>query len=272
MGPHEFMKRETGMKFLFRTIVAASVLFLLTSMTHPGWREAVSALLVASMLSWVAARSQTRGVPLFLAITGLYYIPQILINIPEGVLFDVVEIGQAPVLMAHGLVVAFVIAGVVAMLFGSSDGNVNDDCEISTRSLTVPGFVWRLAASVVVFIVCYGVAGSLIFPFVEGYYDMRVMPEPLAIASMQVLRACALCATALLVLRLIPRSKDARLLLAVLFPVLGCIALMIPDNELMPPMVRLVHTLEVVPYYTLYGFLLAVWFGPKRQVAAPAHA
>jgi hypothetical protein len=70
-----------------------------------------------------------------------------------------------------------------------------------------------------------------------------------------------------LVLRTLPSRKDARLILATAFPVVGVISLMIPHNDLMPPAVRLVHTLEMLPYYALCGFLFAVWFGPPRAQA-----
>ena len=78
------------------------------------------------------------------------------------------------------------------------------------------------------------------------------------------LRAVLLIFAAYLVSRGIPSRKDARLILATAFPVIGVISLMIPHNDLMPPFVRLVHTAEMVPYYALCGFLFATWFGPPR--------
>ena len=251
------------MKFVIRTLIVSAVLLVLKTSFHPGWKEAVSALLISGVLCWVANRSRTAGVFLVLVLAGLYYVPQILINIPEGVLFDVIDLHQAPLMMAWELVISLVVAVVITTLF-SRDKRASLSYGGMERELTVFGFVWRSTAAVIFFIVSYSVAGMIIFPFVQSYYEMRIMPEPQTIACMQVLRAFALLVTALMVLRVIPDKKSSLLILAVSFPVIGCIALMIPDNDLMPPAIRFVHTLETTPYYALYGLLLAYLFGRRN--------
>lgn len=255
------------MKYIIRTLIAAAVLFVLKASFHPGWREAVSALLISAVLCWVAARSRTAGVNLVIVLAGLYYIPQTLINISEGVLFDVIEIDRAPLMMARELGISLIMAIAVTALF--TRDKVASTSYISQESeLTVFSFTWRLAAVVLVFVICYFTAGLMIYPLVKSYYEMRIMPEPQAIACMQVLRACALLVAALPVLRVIPDKNYARLILAASFPVIGCIAIMIPNNDLMPPAIRFMHTIEMTPYYALYGFLLAYLFGPHNAGAA----
>ncbi len=66
-----------------------------------------------------------------------------------------------------------------------------------------------------------------------------------------------------LLLRNVSNRLDGRLILATALPVTGIIALMLHENDLMPPFVRWVHTLETVPYYALFGLLVAIWFGPR---------
>jgi hypothetical protein len=125
-----------------------------------------------------------------------------------------------------------------------------------------------LAAAAAVFNVCYFAAGMLIFPLVKSYYAARVIPDPGTIAAAQVLRAMVLILAGWLVLRIVPERRDACLILTTAFPVIGVISLMLPPNEIMPPEVRWVHTLEMTPYYALFGLLLAVWFGPPRAIPA----
>jgi hypothetical protein len=75
------------------------------------------------------------------------------------------------------------------------------------------------------------------------------------------------------VLRSVRERRDGFLVLALAFPVLGALAPLLPANDLMPGPVRLVHALETIPYFALYGCLLALWFGSPRSekpVAAPA--
>lgn len=222
------------MNTVLRVLIASTVLFLLESAYHPGWVEAVSALLICAVLCWITACSRASGSELLIALAGIYFIPSMLINIPEGVLFDVIKIGQAPLILARGLGVSLLIALTIVALFRRFEAapglNLNPISE-----LPVLGFVWRLVAAVFLFIICYFAAGILIYPLVKDYYEVRTMPEPEAIVCMQILRAVALLAAARLVLRGVPRPRDARLILAMAFPVIGCIAVMLPANDLMPP-------------------------------------
>jgi hypothetical protein len=256
-------------KFALRTLAASSVLFVLDMALHPSWGllaswdVMVSALLVCTVLCWITERSQASGAELVATLAGFYFVLASVSNIPEGVLFDVIKVGQAPQLMVQQFGVALVIAVVIAVLFGRAKTKPVH-APVWRSDMSIPGLIWRLAASIAIFMICYIAAGMLIFPLVKGYYHLRNMPEPQAMLSMIALRAVILVVAAVLVLRNIPSRRDARLILAIAFPVICVISLMIPHSDLMPPAVRLVHTLEMVPYYTLCGFLFATWFGPPR--------
>ena len=256
------------MRFLARTLVTAAVVFGLGAFPQPSFGHAVAALLVAAVLCLAAACSTASGAELVAVLATLYFVFGTLVNIPEGVLFDVVKVVDAPVAMARELGIAIVLAVTVAAVFGRVRP-AGDRAVISAPFATVPALLTRLAAAVAVFVVCYFVAGMIIFPFVKDYYAGRAMPGPGAIVSMQLLRAVALVATASFLLRTIPSRRHARLVLALALPVLGAIAQLIPPNPLMPPAVRIVHGLEITPYYVLFGFLLATWFGPRRALQVP---
>jgi len=251
------------MKFVLRTLAASLVLFLFGVAHHHSWGDAASALLVCTMLCWITARSQTSGAELVVTLAGFYFILVSLTTIPEGVLFDVIKVGQAPLMMAPLLVVALGIAVAITLLFQKSKATPGAT-PIPSANMTIVGLVWRLAAAVVVFMFCYFAAGMLIYPLVKSYYVGRNMPEPVSMVAMVVLRVMCLIVAAWLAVRKIPSRRDARLILATAFPVIGVFSLMLPHNTMMPPAVRLVHTMEMAPYYSLCGFLFAVWFGPLR--------
>ena len=204
------------------------------------------------------------GAELVATLAGFYFVLASVSNIPEGVLFDVIGIGQAPLLMVQQFGIALAIAIAIAALFGRTKMEPAN-APVWRSDMSIWGLIWRLAASIAIFTVCYIAAGMPIFPLVKGYYHSRSMPAPQAMLSMIALRVVVLIVAAVLVLRNIPSRRDARLILPVAFPAIGVISLMIPHNDLMPPAVRLVHTLEMVPYYTLCGFLFATWFGPPRM-------
>ena len=223
----------------------------------------VSALLVCTVLCWITERSQVSGAELVATLAGFYFILASVSNVPEGVLFDVIKVGQAPLMMLHQFGVALAIAIVIAVLFRRTKMEPAH-APVWRSDMSILGLIWRLAASIAIFVVCYLTAGMLIYPLVKGYYHLRSMPALEAMLSMIALRAVVLVVAAVLVLRKIPSRNDAQLILATAFPVIGVISLMIPHTDIMPPFVRFVHTMEMVPYYALCGFLFATWFGPPR--------
>ena len=252
------------MNFVLRTLAASLVLLLLEAARHPSLGEVTSALLVCTVLCWMTVRSGASGVELVATLAGFYFILVSVTTIPEGVLFDVIKVGQAPLMMVRELGIALVVAISIAALFQRFKV-IPGIMRAPSASMAIVGLLWRLVAAVIVFLVCYFAAGMVIYPFVKDYYQGRNMPEPEAIVAMVVLRAVVLIVGAWLALRTIPSRRDARLLLATALPVIGVISLMLHRNNIMPPAIRWVHTMEMTPYYALCGFLFAIWFGPARD-------
>ncbi len=250
------------MIFVFRALTAAILLFLAEGGLRPTLGGAISALLVSFVLCWWASRSRASGAELVIAVAGFHFVVSSVTVIPEGVLFDVIKVGQAPPAMAKQAAVALVLAVVVGAVFGRLRSAPRATTTAPT-GMSALGLLWRLAAAVAVWIVCYAGAGLLIFPFVKDYYAGRTMPGPGAVLAMQALRAPCLVAAGWLLLRSVSSRLDGRLILATALPVIGIISLMVHENDLMPPFVRWVHTLETVPYYALFGLLVAIWFGPR---------
>ena len=258
------------MGFLLRILAVAAVIFVLRSLADPSWGQAFSALLISAALGLAAVRSCAAGPELVVVLAGLYFVPGSLINLTEAALFNVVAVGDVPGALAHDLLVALFTGTIITALSGRLHPSA-EPLRPPAPNFGVPGFLWRLVAVSFVFVLCYFLAGMAIYPFVRDYYEVRQMPALAAMASMQVLRSLALLAIAYPLLRTIPSRRDARLVLSVALPAIGGIAPLIPANSVMPVVVRFVHALEITPYYALYGFLIATWFGaPRGSLSGPA--
>ncbi len=255
---------------LWAAVLAATVVLLASYLPGFGWGEAAGALVLAGAMGLMVARSRASGPALVLAVAGLAFGVSWLVNIPEGVLFDVIPVTMAPPELLRGLVTSLVAATVVVWVAGRlRQEEAGPSAAVPIR--TAWSLFWRLAATVAVFAVCYIAAGLVIYPFVKAYYAGRTLPQPTVMLAMQVLRSLAILGAAYPLLRTFASRRDAMLVLGVALPAFGAIVPMLPSNPLMPPSVRLVHTLETAPYLALFGVLLAVWFGPpsRRAEAAP---
>jgi hypothetical protein len=83
------------MKFVVRMLIASLALFLLEAARNPSWGETASALLVCSVLCWITVLSLASGAELVATLAGFYFVVISLATIPEGVLFDVIKVGEA---------------------------------------------------------------------------------------------------------------------------------------------------------------------------------
>lgn len=249
---------------LWLSIPAGAAVFVAGSYPQITWGSVAAALLVFGILAVALERSTASGPGLIVMLAGLLYVMFPLISLPEGVLFDVIEPAAAVVSLAWLLVLMLAAVTVQVAVAGRLEpGPATPTSTSPIRSTS--GLLWRLAATPAVFIILYFVAGLIIFPFVEPYYEGRVMPDPQAIVSMQVLRSLAIVGAAYPLLRTIHRRRDAVMVLALALPAFGAVAPLLPANDVMPGSIRLVHALETVPYYALFGALVAVWFGPPRR-------
>jgi hypothetical protein len=246
------------------SILAGAVVLVAFELPDPSWGDVVASLLSAAVLALAMTRSTASGPGLIAILAGLMFVTSSLINVAEGVLFDVIEPTAAPVALVWALLASVTAVTVMVAVAGRLERGAG----VAPRPSPIEsagGLLWRLVASPAVFVVLYFVAGIIIIPFVEEFYQGRVMPDPLAIVSMQVLRALAMVGAAYPLLRTLPTRADAISVMAIALPVLGALVPLIPANDVMPVAVRLVHALETVPYYALFGILIAVWFGPPRH-------
>ena len=260
------------MKLALRLVVAAGVVFLVRSFPSLSASGALAALLLCAALGLVAARSIASGPALIVMLAVLCFVPTAFVNITEAVLFSVVPVTAAPIALVRQLGVSIVAAVAVAAATGrlATTPGIARDIEATASSVT--SLLWKLVAAPGVFVVCYFVVGAIIYPWVKSYYATRSIPPIASVAAMQVLRAIALIAAMYPAIRAIPSRRTARWVFAIVLPVLGGLVPLLPENALMPLPIRAVHAIEIVTYYTLYGALIATWFGARRPLTPSAAA
>lgn len=248
-----------------RLLVAAALVFVTRSYPSMTIGAALAAALACAALAVVASRSTAAGPALVAMLAGLYFVPTTLINIPEGVLFGLIDVAAAPVALARELGVSIIAGIAVAAAVGRlrAPPVPLDDVGVPTDSVT--GLLRRLVAAVAFFVLCYYVVGAAIYPFVKEYYGSRPIPPPASIVSMQVLRAVALIGALYPAIRTIRSRRAAQWVCAVVLPVLGGLVPLIPENTVMPLPMRVVHGIEIVTYYSAFGLLVATWFGRRQQ-------
>ena len=127
---------------------------------------------------------------------------------------------------------------------------------------------WVLATAA--YVVLYLVAGMLIYPMVQAYYESQGLDAGIWVLPLQVARGALYVAFAYWLLRSLRVTRwQAALSMACLFPLLaGVAALMIPSG-FMPDHVRFWHCLEIGASNFLYGLLVGYLFwNPAQSVAA----
>jgi hypothetical protein len=252
------------MKIVYSGVAAAAVVMASGLNWELNWGKVASALVAGFVLTLAAHWTRASGAALVVMLAGLYVVPSSLINVPEAVLFDVIKVGEAPVALAREVLTALLAASVVAWVMGQWRAPERAGAA-AQPALSAVGLLWRLAAAVGTFVVCYFVVGAVIYPYVKQFYAVRQMPPMGAIVSMQVLRALALLGAAYPLVRAAESRRSGRWLLALALPAFGGLVPLLPANPFMPDTVRLVHALEIMPYYALYGWLLATWFGGSAR-------
>ncbi|HXE79404.1 MAG TPA: hypothetical protein VNK41_01520, partial [Vicinamibacterales bacterium] len=135
-----------------------------------------------------------------------------------------------------------------------------------------------LAALDVLYLLLYYTAGTIIFPYVQSFYEGLTMPSTAVVVLLQLLvRGPVFIAGGLLMVRMTPASRlELALLFAAVMSIIGGAAQLIIPTPFFPDAVRYVHFMEVVPSNFLFGFLTGWLLGGRREgrsahaVAAPA--
>lgn len=229
----------------------------------------VSNLVVAGVVTGIAISARERGWGLALLLSGIPF-GIAMVNHVEGMVFlggsDIDWKGIAlSAAIAWGLLIP-----VWRLLFGRRPSAIPVH-EAPPADLSLWGEVWRIALSDVAYVLLYFIAGTIIFPFVRGYYSTQTVPPLGRIILLQlVLRGPIFVGICLMMTRLLglPRGTGA-VAVGLAFTLLSGVAPLIFPNPYFPDAVRWVHLCEVTGSNFLFGALVGwLWGKPEARTSA----
>ncbi len=236
--------------------------------------------LQALVLSYAILRSRWTGWRLVLTIFFVFYGATTFMSQIETVVFlrylvDVVPAAMIPGLFLQGAITAAVFAPLAVWFLGKM--KEAPQVEGAESEAGLPGgeagsrpwreWVGRWALIALLYVMVYIGFGALVFrplagPAFEAYYGDLQLPG--WIIPFQLLRGLMWGALALPVVRMTRgRWWEPRLLVALLFSVLMAANLLIP-TEIMPPVIRKAHLVEVFSSNFLFGWATA-WLLTGRR-------
>src|SRR5690606_25589524 len=245
---------------------------------------AFAALLQALMLAPTAARARPGRWRAALGIGGAYWlITPVLMQIESAVfLAPVLPDGFLLSVGISETVIAATAGVLAATLFGRRAGEsaAPRHQALLDPNVSVHGWVARLVAICVIYILLYLLAGAFIAlrdPALQAFYDQIGMPSLGTIFGVQALRGALWAAAGALLLGVLDANRRTAAGLVVLVFTLPVTLLLIP-NPIMPPEVRSTHFVEVASSNFLFG-LATAWILTRRargsslaQSRAPAPA
>jgi hypothetical protein len=246
------------------TVVQAAAAMLVDALLGPsgvvlrpgalGW-VALSNLLTAAMLAWLAAWSRLTGMRLAGWLAVVLFGVATFNNLIEAVFFHVFGVAEFARYVLQGALTAAAFGPVLVFIMGrrASAGRTR------VSAAAGPPGPWRLAAADLLYLACYLGAGTIIYPWVRDFYLGRDQPAQLLVVALQLFfRGPVFIALTLCIVRMIGGGRWERALVAgAALSVVGGVALLIP-NPYLPDAVRWVHLIEVGVSNFVYG-VAAAW-------------
>jgi uncharacterized membrane protein (DUF485 family) len=228
----------------------------------------IPGLLVVLALGLVSASSRQQGWKLSGTLFVLYFGINQLNTLDEALLFKVgLKAPQVFHMMASGFLTALIFCPLLVLIL---------DCWKKTPQEEVGPLVPRPAANwvgrillgVLLYVLCYFVAGIIAFPFVKDFYAGVKLPGPASILEMEIFRGLVYVAAGLAVVHGMKGQRArAAITLGLSFPILAGVAPLLLPNPYLPGYVRLAHGFEIGISNFVYGILLGYLLTRK---AAPA--
>lgn len=234
-----------------------------------GWVLASNAC-IAAVLVWYARRAAWTGwwlaAALFLVPYGIGSVNALV----EGYVFGFfVRPGELQALAIQQLCPALLFAPVVVWLTGRWRRPASGVSTPAPRSAS--WWITRYAAATVSYLVLYYTAGTIIFPYVQAFYEQEryLPPVPVVVALQVFVRVPIFVALGVLITRIAAATRaEHALMVAVAMSVLGGVAPLIIPNPYFPDAVRWVHFAEVVTSNFLFGAIVGWLFGGLREANA----
>jgi hypothetical protein len=232
--------------------------------------QLAACMLYAGALAYPVRVSTWRGWRLvgaaFLALFGL----NVALTQIEAYVF-LKDLSQSFMLMA--VIIGSVQAASVALLLAALFGKLRGPAE-QVLHPRVPAGAWaaRLAICSFAYLVLYYVAGTIIYPFVQPFYESQHRSVTLLmIVSLQLLRGALYVAVVLPLIRSMPVERwRIALAIAVLYPIVSGIAPLLGPNPILPDYVRHVHMIEIGWSNFVFGLLVGWLVRGKSDSSAVA--
>ena len=219
-------------------------------------------LLNLAVLWFVARSSSACGWRLIAMLFLLGFVVGSANNLIEAVFFGVLTLNEVVAAAVPALVVFAILSPLAVFLAG----RLREGAE---APLEQGGFtVLTLLGVVLAYELLYWTAGLMVFPYVGHFYANRPLPPGYAVAAMQVLRSLIFVGAGYPLLK--NGLRDAPLVLALVYSIIGGIAPLLPDNPYMPPDIRFYHGIEVTVSNFIFGLVVGYLYGWRRPVAAQA--
>jgi hypothetical protein len=221
-------------------------------------------LLLNLAVLWIVARaSSASGWRLILMLFTLGFIVGSANNLLEAAVYGVLAPRQLLAAGVPPLIIFSILSPGAVLLAGRWRGA--DRPAPQRGDLTVV----TLLGVVVAYELLYWTAGTLVYPYIAGFYATKTIPPVYAVAALQVVRSLIFFGAAYPLLK--TGLRGAPLVLAFVYGIIGGVAPLLPDNPYMPPDIRFYHAVETSCSNFLFGLVVGYLFMGRRR-AIPAQA
>ena len=248
-------------------IVLSSIFGIGQQLTGLGW-TLLSNLLIVLVLTYVIVRSDAYGLKLVGAVFLLFFGINVFNTQIEAIFFQLqIPRTESINMFFQGLVVTLIFSHMLVLLLGRMY-KITSNVESKARSsISVVGYVWRFVVCDISYVILYCIAGAIILPYVQDFYDsLAHTPEVDKVLIMQVFRGLIYVIVTLPAIRMIKAKKwETAFLVGLQLSILGGIAPLLPPNPYMPAETRLVHGIEIGISNFIYGVIIGLLFASKPK-------
>lgn len=262
--------------YLWRIILAVFVLTLLQlvfgfifgtdrTMTGLGW-TLLSNLLIVLIVAYTVVRSDAYGFRLAGAIFLMFFGIHVFNTQIEAIFFQLqIPRTESVRMVLQGLLVTLIFSYMLVFLMDRMHKPASKAESRTRASISTAGYVWRFVGCDISYVILYCIAGAMILPYVQDFYDsLAQTPAVDKILIMQVFRGLIYVIVILPLIRMIKAKRwETALVIGLQLSILGGIAPLLPPNRFMPPEIRLVHGIEIGISNFIYGAVIGLLFASR---------
>jgi len=234
-----------------------------------GW-TLLSNLLMVLIVAYTVLRSDAYGFRLVGAIFLMFFGIHVFNTQIEAIFFQLqIPRTESVKMVLQGLLVTLIFSYMLVFLMERMHKPASKVKSPTRVSISTVGYVWRFVVCDISYVILYCIAGAMILPYVQDFYDsLAQTPAVDKVLIMQVFRGLIYVIVTLPVIRMIKVKKwETALLIGLQLSILGGIAPLLPPNPYMPPEIRLVHGIEIGISNFIYGAIIGLLFASRFREA-----